>query len=311
MDEAKRKISRPAVLTLPAGDVEALIAASDGDGALLYLQIAKSGGALDVERAGRELRLSVRAVQAAAGRLERMGLLSPGTPEPGTARELPEYQARDVVRRSQESPEFKALVEETQAVLGRVLTSADLKKLFGIYDDLALPAEVIMMLIHHCKEETQARYGPGKTLGFAAIEKEAYNWFNREIVTYEQAEDWLAQLERRRGLVAETQRAMGIKNRELSPTERKYIEGWIALGFGPEAIALAADRTVTSVGELRWKYMNGIITKWQEKGLHTVEEIEKGDGKTAPRMKNSDPTPRPDAQELERMRRLRERIKNG
>ncbi|MCD7845061.1 MAG: DnaD domain protein [Oscillospiraceae bacterium] len=313
MDEGKRKICRPAVFVLPLGDVEALLAASDGDGALLYLHILKCGGTYDEARACRDLRLSQRAVQAAATRLERMGLLSAATPEPATAGELPEYRARDVVRRSEESPEFKALVEEAQAALGRVLSSADLKRLFGIYDNLALPAEVIMLLIHHCKEENEEKYGPGRPLGFAYIEKEAYRWINLELVTYDQAEAWLAERERRRSLTGQIQRAMGIQGRRLSATERKYIDDWITLGFGPEALALAADRTVTNTGELKWKYMNSIVHSWHQKGLHTVEEIEKGDHKPAARTKTdaAAPASKPDAQELERMRRLREKIKNS
>ncbi|MCC8357708.1 MAG: DnaD domain protein, partial [Oscillospiraceae bacterium] len=84
--------------------------------------------------------------------------------------------------------------------------------------------------------------------------------------------------------------ALGIQGRRLSPTERKYIDDWITLGFGPEALALAADRTVTNTGDLKWKYMNSIVHSWHQKGLHTVEEIEKGDRKPAAR-RTTDPAP--------------------
>ena len=310
MDDVKRKLNAVAVLNIPLRDANLLLDAGDGDGALLYLHLLKNGGVLDEGRAARELRLSVRAIQAAAARLTRMGLLSADLPEPSSSGELPEYEAMDVVRRSQSDPEFLALVEETQATLGRVLSSPDVKRLFGIYDTLALPVDVIMLLIHHCKEEHEQRYGPAKNLGFPVIEREAYSWCNREIVTYEQAEAWLTELARRKSLAGEVQRAIGIKNRELSPTERKYIDSWIELGFGPEALALAADRTVVNTGELKWRYMNSIVQSWDTKGLHTVDEIEQGDRKPGARRQEI-AAETPSAKELERLRRLREKIKNG
>ncbi len=310
MNDATRKLNMAQVLPVPLRDAELLMDASDGDGALLYLHLMKNGGALDVDRAARELRLSVRAVEAAAARLTRMGILSAGMPEPSS--ELPEYEARDVVRRTQSDPEFLTLVEETQATLGRVLSTPDVKRLFGIYDTLALPVDVIMLLIHHCKEEHEERYGPSKNLGFPVIEREAYSWCNREIVTYEQAEAWLAELARRKSLSGEIQRAMGLKNRELSPTERKYIDSWIDMGFGPEALAVAADRTVVNTGELRWRYMNSIVRSWDEKGLHTVDEIEQGDRKPArTRQRGAVANETSSAQDLERLRTMREKIKKG
>lgn len=314
MDEAKRKLNTPRLLAVPVRDARLLLDAADGDCALLYLYILQNDGVLDVSQAAQALRLSVRAVQGVARRLERMGLLSDGEErQEQPERELPEYRAADVVRRSQSDPGFQALVEETQRILGRVLTSTDLKKLFGIYDDLALPADVIMLLVHHCKEEHDERYGATRHLGFAVIEKEAYAWFDRELMTYELAENYLADLRRRRTLAGEVQRAIGIRDRELSATESRYVMNWIEMGFGPEELALAADRTVTNTGQLKWRYMDSIVQSWHSKGLHTVAEIEQGDRKSAgsaPAAGRKVASAAPDAQELERMKRLREKLRS-
>ena len=310
MDDAKLKLNCPALLAVPRQHADRLLESGDGDAALLYLHILKNGGALDVSRAAAELRLSPRRIENLAMRLEGMGLLSEGDAKPLPDREPPEYRAADVVRRSRSDPAFQALVEETQTTLGRVLSSTDLKKLFGIYDDLGLPADVIMLLIHHCKQEHDRRYGAEKHLGFSVIEREAYAWFDRELMTYEQAEGWLEEQEKRRSLAGEIQRAMGIRDRELSPTERKYLAAWMDMGFGPEALALAADRTVTNTGALKWKYMDSIVNSWHKKGLHTVPEIEKGDRKTPAGRKSAAATA-PDAGELERMRKIREKLTNS
>lgn len=313
MDNAKMKLTPAAVLAVPVNVADDLIRAGDGHAALLYLHILRHGGELDEPAAARELSLSRQAVGLAAETLCRLGILSGGrAPQP--AQELPEYEAKDVVRRSAEDPEFLDLVKLTQSALGRVLSTADVKKLFGIYDQLAMPPDVIALLVQYCKEEHEARYGSEKNLGFAFIEKEAFTWFNREIVTYEQADEWVAEKNRRKSVVGQLRRELGIQNRQLTPTEQKYLNEWMELGFGQEAILLAADRTVTNTGELRWRYMNSIVQSWHKKGLHTVSEIERGDGKPSSRKSKptSVDTPMPtqeNVKTLERLERLRQKMK--
>lgn len=315
MDNAKLKLTPATVLAVPVDVADGLIRAGDGHAALLYLHILRHGGELDETAAARELSLSRQAVGLAAETLCRLGILSGGrTPRP--AQELPEYEAKDVVRRTAEDPEFLGLLETVQSDLGRVLSTADVKKLFGIYDQLAMPPDMIALLVTHCKNEHESRYGHEKTLGFAYIEKEAYAWFNREIVTYEQAEEWLAEKARRKSVMGQIRRELGIQNRQLSPTEQKYLGEWLELGFGLEEIALAADRTVTNTGELRWRYMNSIVQSWHKMGLHTVAEIEQGDKKpsAAKRKPNSVDTPVPtqdNVKTLERLELLRRKMKTS
>ncbi len=316
----KLMIRRPEVLNIFGSDADALIAAGDGDAALLYLYILRRGGVLDSRRAAGELGRSDRDIDAAVRRLREAGLLTGAAeqavravPVPGD--ELPEYQAGDVAGRSEGEPQFRALVEDVQLALGRLLSSADLKKLFGIYDELALPPEVILLLVQYCKDEYANRYGQEKNVGFAFIEKEAYEWFHREIMTYEQAEQWLAELERRRSDIGFLRRRLGLADRPLTPTERKYLNEWLGLGFSAEAILIAADRTITNTNGLKWKYMDSIVRDWHRKGLHTPEEIEKGDKKSASRANRSGgasaPAPRDESKTMDQLRRLREKINSG
>ena len=319
MDQRKLKLTHTAILAVPVPAADMLLGSGSPEAVMLYLYMLRRGGALEMDAALRDLPMTQASLRAAADTLERLGLLASesGAKAPLPADELPEYEAADVVRRTTEDPAFLGLLEETQKVLGRVLTTADVRKLFGIYDDLALPAEVIMLLVNHCKEEHEYRYGAEKHLGFAAIEKEAYSWSNREIVTYEQAEQWLGRLAERRSQVGRVRSLLGIQGRNLAPTEGKYLDEWLELGFGPEEIALAADRTIMNTGELRWRYMNSIIQSWHKMDLHTVEAIERGDKKPSRRGgKQAAKTPAaPDSsralEQMERLARLREQMKQN
>lgn len=275
---------------------EALIAAHDGDVALLYIYLCCRGGE-DLERAARELCRTMGEISAAWEKLQRMGLL-PGerafqdrpvpAPKPAPAEELPEYETEDLVRRSREDAGFSAIVTEAQKVLGHVLSSSDLKRLFGIYDYLALPPEVILMLLNHCVSISQ-----GRRPSMRFIEKEAYVWANREIMSLEQAEEYIRSSRRRREDMGRIKESLGIRSRELTATEQKYISSWLDMGFGEECISIAYDRTVTNTGALKWNYMNKILLSWHEKGIHNAAQLEEKEGrrKTAPTRTNTPDKP--------------------
>lgn len=266
---------------ISAADADRLIAAHDGDVALLYLYIRRTGST-DTEGAARALCRTLGEMEAALEKLERMGLLSDApaaSPPPRKMQpppdEMPEYSAADIVSRGDRT--FTALIQEAQRVLGHALSTPDLKKLFGIYDFLRLPGDVIMVLLHYCVGVSN-----GRLPSMHFIEKEAYAWANREIRTLEQAEAYIEAQSRRREQSAAAARALGITGRELSATEKRYIAAWLDMGFTPELIAMAYDRTVTNTGALKWGYMNKILQSWQEKGLFTAEDVEAKDPRRRP-----------------------------
>ena len=48
-----------------------------------------------------------------------------------------------------------------------------------------------------------------------------------------------------------------------------------------DVLLLAYERTCINTGGFNWRYMNTILTRWQEAGLHTLEQIKNGDRKPA------------------------------
>ena len=269
---------------ISAAAVDRLLAAHDGDVALLWLWLARHGQP-DLEGAARDLCRTRAEIEAAWEKLRRMDLAegaeslptpvhadAPAAPaEPRfPPRETPEYTAKDIVERG--DPAFTALVAEAQRVLGHGLSTPDLKKLFGIYDYLALPAEVVMQLLHYCAASSK-----GRLPSMRYIEQEAYIWADREILTLEQAEAFIAEQARRREERAAVAELLGIRGRELTGTESKHIQSWLEAGTPRELISLAYDRTVTNTGALKWGYMNKILQSWREKGLRSVAEVQEKD----------------------------------
>ena len=250
MNEIKYIIAREQAVCISPADADRLIDRRDGLAALLFLYLLRRGGSFVLDEAAARLGAPKDRVRSAAEALRDMGLLEiRGIPEP--AEELPEYTTGQMRERTMDSAEFAALTTEVQSALGRVLSGTELKILFGIYDYLALPPEVICVLVRYCMERTEKRQGPGRRPSLRTIEREAYAWANREISTLEMAETHLRNLEHLESETARVKSAVGISGRELSSTERKYIESWIAMGFDAEALALAYDRTVLKTGRLQ------------------------------------------------------------
>lgn len=267
-----------------------LISAHDGDVALYYIYISRTG-CRDTERAAGDLCRTRQEIQAAEEKLRRMGLLADAGKAPA-ADELPQYTASDLTRRSAEDPSFSAILAEAKQVMGKPLSSSDMGILFGIYDYLALPTDVILLLLNYCGECCQRLYGAGRTPTIRAIRQEAFRWANREIMTMDMAEDYIRAEKEKLSRADQLRRLLGIQ-RDVSPTERKYITAWADMGFDDEVISLALDRTLTQTGSLRWAYMNRILQSWQEKQLFTVEDIEAKDSRGGRRTPTSGTSDKP------------------
>lgn len=309
MDATTNKSENLLGLGVEAAD--RLLACADGECALLYLYILRTGS-FSAAQAARELRLSPDSVARAAALLRRLGLLS-APEEPLPREELPEYTGRDIAQRAESDSAFEGVILEAQSALGRTLSSNDMRILLGIYDEIGLTAELICLLVNHCIDSWQAAHGDGRMPTMRYVEKEAWFWARNEITTPEAAEEHM-QRERRSLLLTEQVRdVLQIRARALTQTEKKYVESWLETGFSPEAIAVAYDRTVVGTGKLTWKYMDRILQSWREKGLFTPEQIEQGDPRHAHGRPAAGKTPEEtDAAvrgELENMRKMYENMR--
>ena len=275
MEQAEYALARPVCLSLPAEEIDKLLREKDGQCALVYLALQRAGGhAVSAEAVG----MTEQALRCAMAKLERLGLVSARKNAPlPPADELPQYTAEDLVRRSTEDAAFQGVRLETERLYGRKLTTPETRTLLGMYDYLGFPADVLMELVNHVFEEFRAENGSGRVPTMRMIEKEAYVWAQHEVLTLELAEAYITRRQQRKARAAQALEALQVRGRVPTPTERKYVESWLDMGFGTEAIAEAYDRTVVSTGALKWPYMNKILVNWHQKNLHTPEEIAQGD----------------------------------
>ena len=196
MSEGKFVLPGSESVSMSGDAARRLIGCGSGDAALLYLYILISGGRYDKADAAARIGRSQTQIETAMGVLSRLGLVSleeePVTQIKERPDELPDYTAQDIARELDNGQSFKSLVEEVQKALGKILSSDDLKKLFGIYDYLGLPCEVILQLVIHGREEFRRSRGPGRIPTMRYIEKAAYSWEREGIFSLEAAEGYIA-----------------------------------------------------------------------------------------------------------------------
>lgn len=286
-----------------------LIAAHDGDVALLCIYYNRIG-CVNSERAAAELCRTMNEIKAAEEKLFRMGLLGEISsadvahkpveqtrsalvrPEIPVKYDRMQHTAAEIAERADTDSDFRAVLAETEQVMGHKLSSGDTRILFNVFDTLALPLEVFMLLLHYCAEKNTEKYGGQRKLTAYFIEKEAFDWAENEILTIEQAEDYIQNVSKRRTDGARLAAVIGMGGKPLTKSVQEYINHWLDLGFDESTVAIAYDRTMLQTGKLSFRYLNTILERWKNNGLMTVREINEKD---PPRSLKSAPV-KPEAQ---------------
>ena len=265
-------------LNLPREDVRKLLAASSGDAAMLYMYIRCGNDPCEAETA-----LGMNGVRfgCASATLRQLGLWPMEKQTMIHCGERPNYSERDVTEAVESDGTFRSLYGEVQRVLGKTLNTEELNILLGFTRYLGLPPDVISVLVNYCKDRLRQR-GSNRNPSLRTIEKEAYAWAERGIDTMEEAAAFIQNQNVYNSSMAHIKHLVQIRGRRLTAAEERYAQSWAQMGFDDAAITMAYERTCINTGGLKWPYMNSILKRWHEAGLHTAEQIEAGDRGKAP-----------------------------
>lgn len=277
------------ILSLHRKAVEKLMNVGNGDAALLYLCLAagQNSGALPWEP---------QRVEEAQGALIQMGLIASDTPvRPQPPAKLeddrpPEYTTQDIALALQNGGGFQALVPAVEKLLGKVLSPADLKILYTIFDYLALPPEVILTLTGWCVEQAKKK-GPGRKPTLVQIRREAYKWQKAGVDTLEAADAHLHRLSRLDSRGSQIIQLLFGESRAPVPKEAEFLDRWIQLGFSDELLLLAKERTIYNLQGFKWTYMNSILRRWHQQGLTTAKAVEAAERGYKPTFSKAGPGP--------------------
>ena len=128
-----------------------------------------------------------------------------------------------------------------------------------------------MLGIEHCVSEGKPslRYAEKLLIDFA----------DKDINTYQKAEDYILQRKNYLSFEGRMRTMMGLGQRALTSKEKAMLSDWQAKGLSDELITLAYEKTVEKTGKVSMSYMHKILESWYNAGFKTVAEVEKGDVK--------------------------------
>lgn len=198
--------------------------------------------------------------QGGSGRKKRTGSAKT------SYRTKPAYTSAEIDAAISENKDLDYLFKRAEKILNRLLSPSDYEMIYSFVDWLGLPVEVVVMLLTFvaAKGKTNKRY----------IETIALDWADKGITTYESAEEYIKELELKLSHEGKVRGILGIYDRALTQTEKKYIQLWcFEKDISAELIEEAYSRTVDATGKLSWAYMNKIIMNWFEDGIRTREDI--------------------------------------
>ncbi len=272
-------------LNISREDMRKLLATNSGDAAILYLYIQCGNDPGEAETA---LNMSERTFNCASATLRQLGLWPAEKKVMFHAGERPNYTERDVYDAMDTDASFRSLYGEVQRVLGKTLNTEELKILLGFTRYLGLTPDVISVLVNYCKDRLRQR-GSNRAPSLRVIEKEAYAWAEQGIDTMEEAAAFIQTQNLYNSSMAHIKHLVQIRGRRLTAAEERYAQAWAQMGFDDAAITMAYERTCINTGGLKWPYMNSILKRWHEAGLHSAEQIQAGDrGKTTGKSERRD-----------------------
>ena len=157
------------------------------------------------------------------------------------------------------------LLEEAQSVLKKPLSPGDTATLVMLYNTYGLPCEVLAMLLNFV-----ASIG---TPTMRVVEKYGLSWSDNDVFTVEAAEREIERIASSREAWKRVSAIMGLHNAG-NPTAAQMTnaERWLVTwGFSDEMILEAYESCVNKKGEYNMSYINGILKKWYEKKIFSID----------------------------------------
>jgi DnaD/phage-associated family protein len=263
-------------IALSPQEIGKLLSAGSPDATLVYIYM-KATGDYQLKQVNKSLNLPENVISWAKTMLNQLGLLDDQKPKVRfSADKAPHYTEDAITAFTAQDPSFRLLQGEICRRLGRVLSSEELDVLLAIRDYLKLPPEVVSLAFTYCSQRMEVynrAHGTNHSVTMRNLERVCYDWANKGIVTMDQASAHISQMLQRMTPESQVKKLLKL-DRPLVRAEQEYISSWLDMGFAPDAIGIAFEKTVLNKGKLVWPYMHKILQNWHEKGLHTADQIQ-------------------------------------
>ena len=163
--------------------------------------------------------------------------------------------------------DLSALIDEAQAIYGKVFNTSEIAVIAGLSEQLDLEDGYILLLLSYCISRGK------RSLRYA--EKTAFGLFEEGIDTLSLLEEHIRRRELAASGIGALRRMFGIGERALTRREEDTFTRWLAeYNYSPDVIGIAYDITVNTSGKASVAYADKILVKWYTAGCRSEAEVE-------------------------------------
>ena len=167
----------------------------------------------------------------------------------------------EIADRINNSEDVKFLFSAAESTLGKILNYTEQRSILWLHDYYDISPDILLMIMDFSKQIN--RYS------IKYIEEIAKTWHENNITTHEQASREIIALKNYYSLEGQIAAKLEL-NRTLTPTEKKFVKEWSEKGISLDLIIYSYEKTIDSIGKVKFSYMNKILSSWHEKGISTV-----------------------------------------
>ena len=178
------------------------------------------------------------------------------------------YSTREIAEKIDSSDELKALFDDIQRVLKRIINGTEMAAILNLYEYYDYSAASILMIAEYCMS-----LGKGK---MAYIETVAKDWFAQGICSYAEVEAEIIRQSAQHTFETKVIRAFGIENR-ITKRQREFIQNWRNMGFSVEMLEIAYEKCMNATNKLNFGYINKILETWSGKNIKTPAQVDEDD----------------------------------
>ena len=189
---------------------------------------------------------------------------TPKAAVPRTAAVKPTW--KEVLAYQREHQEFSDFLQEVSARLGRPLNHGDNATLLYLITTAGLPQASVLMVVAYAV-----------SLGKASVryaESLALSWLDEEIVSPEQVDGKIRELQRIRAAAQTVEKLLDLP-RALTASQAKMADTWLnGWSFSDEMLRRAYGITMENCKSgFNMKYMDKVLERWYSEGVHTPDRI--------------------------------------
>lgn len=193
-----------------------------------------------------------------------------GNPPLRRAEELPDYTTAELAALLEKRRDLAMLLEECQRAWGKVFNTHEANIVIGLIEYLGFDGEYILLLLSYCAKLN--------VRSLHSAERLAYRMHDEGTVTVDALREKLCRMEAAHGAEGMIRSMFGIGSRSLTEKEKAQIDLWInTYRFPEDIIRRAYEITVNVKSKPSVNYAGGILKRWYEAGLDTVEKIDRAE----------------------------------